>query len=451
MEMTYNEAVRSLLALGLELAAPRQARVQKFDLENIRTLARHLGEPHTKFPSVHIAGTNGKGSTAAMLERILRESGLKTGLYTSPHLERINERISIAGKEISDEDFARSFTLIHELIERLLGSGELAAHPTYFECLTAMALETFSREKVDLAVLEVGMGGRLDATNIVVPAVSVITQIDYDHENYLGYSIEQIAGEKAAIIKPGVPAVLAINRPRARVVAERHGAEVGAPVIEIDRDFRLENVRSIEGRYSASAVHVESAERFNLALALAGRYQLRNALAAVAAARVLRRTGFPITRESIERGLASVEWPGRFEKMGERPTIYLDGTHNPAGARELIDFWDCHLAGRHIILIYGAMRDKAVDEVCGLLFPRASRVILTEPRQKRAISVQALASMTGHFAQHVEKAADPAQAVKQALELARPDDVIFITGSLYLAGDLRPFLRELSSQLRPTS
>ncbi|HVB32904.1 MAG TPA: folylpolyglutamate synthase/dihydrofolate synthase family protein [Patescibacteria group bacterium] len=444
--MTYNEAVESLLALGLELAAPRQARVQKFDLENIRTLARHLGEPQETFPSVHIAGTNGKGSTAAMLEQILREAGLKTGLYTSPHLERINERFRISGQEISDEEFARSFAAVHEWIERLLGSGQLAAHPTYFECLTAMAFETFARQKVNLAVLEVGMGGRLDATNIVKPEVSVITQIDYDHEDYLGHSIEQIAGEKAAIIKPAVTVVLATGRPRARVVAERRAAEIGAPVVEIDRDFRLENIRDADGRASATAIHVESGERFELTLALAGRYQLRNALAALAAARVLVRRGFPVTREAIERGLARAQWPGRLEKMGEGPALYLDGTHNPAGARELIDFWDRHFSGRNILLIYGAMRDKAVDEICGLLFPRAARVILTEPRQSRAISVKALSAMTGHLAQELGAVADPAQAVKQALELARPDDVIFITGSLYLAGDLRPLLRERARQ-----
>jgi dihydrofolate synthase / folylpolyglutamate synthase len=442
MKMTYNEAVQYLLSLGLELAAPRQARVQKFDLENIRTLARQLGEPQRKFASVHIAGTNGKGSTAAMVERILRESGLKTGLYISPHLERINERIQLAGQEISDQDFAESFNEVHRWIERLLASGELAAHPTYFECLTAMALETFARHKVDLAVLEVGMGGRLDATNIVVPEVAVITQIDYDHENYLGHSIEQIAGEKAAIMKPGVPVVLAIGRPRARVVAERHAAEVSSPVIEIDRDFRLENVREIDGRYSATALHVESGERFQVAPALAGRFQLRNALTAVAAVRVLAQRGFAVTRESIERGLAEVRWPVRLEKIGERPAVYLDGSHNPAGARELIDFWEHRFANRRIVLIYGAMRDKAVDEVCGLLFPRAAKVILTEPRQKRAVAVKALAAMTGHLAREFDTVADPVQAVKRALEATGPDDVIFITGSLYLAGDLRPFLRE---------
>ena len=448
-KMTYAEAVKYLLTLGRELAAPRQARVQKFDLENIRLLARHLGEPQRKFPSVHVAGTNGKGSTAAMMESILRESGLRTGLYTSPHLERINERIQLGGQPVSDQEFARSFTVVRDLIERLLASGELAAHPTYFECMTAMAFETFAEQKVEFAVLEVGMGGRLDATNIVTPEVAVITQIDFDHEDYLGHSIEQIAGEKAAIVKPGVPVVLAIERPRARKVVERKAAEAGAPVVEIERDFRLEDVRDEDGLCRATAVHVESGEQFQLKPALAGRYQLRNALAALAAARIVARRGWPVTRESIERGIAQTKWAGRLERFGKQPAIYLDGTHNPAGARELADFWDEHFEGRRVLLIYGAMRDKAVDEIAGLLFPRAGQVILTQPRQARAISVDALGAMTGHLAEHCEQVADPADALRHALKLAGPDDVIFITGSLYLAGDLRALVENLSQQPLP--
>ncbi len=447
--MTYAEAVKYLLTLGRELAAPRQARVQKFDLDNIRLLARHLGEPQTKFPSVHVAGTNGKGSTAAMIEAVLRESGLRTGLYTSPHLERINERIQLSGQPVSDEEFARSFTVVRDLVERLLASGELAAHPTYFECLTAMAFETFARQNVEYAVLEVGMGGRLDATNIVTPEVAVITQIDFDHEDYLGHSIEQIAGEKAAIVKPGVPVVLAIERPRARKVVERRAAEAGAPVVEIDRDFRLENVRDEDGRYRATAVHIESGEAFELKPSLAGRYQLRNALAALAAARIVARRGWPVTRESIERGIARTRWSARLERFGGQPAIYLDGTHNPAGARELADFWDEHFEGRRVLLVYGAMRDKAVDEIAGLLFPRAGQVILTQPRQGRAISVDALAAMTGHLAEHCEQVADPADALRRALKLAGPDDVVFVTGSLYLAGDLRALVEDLTRQPTP--
>jgi dihydrofolate synthase/folylpolyglutamate synthase len=448
--MTYAEAVKYLLTLGRELAAPRQAKVQKFDLDNIRVLARHLGEPQTKFPSIHIAGTNGKGSTAAMIEAVLRESGLQTGLYTSPHLDRINERIQLCGQPVCDEEFARSFTVVRELIERLLASGELAAHPTYFECLTAMAFEIFAGQKVEYAVLEVGMGGRLDATNLVTPEVAVITQIDFDHEDYLGHSIEQIASEKAAIVKPGVPVVMAIERPRARKVVERRAAEAGAPAIEIDRDFRLENVRDEDGCYRATAVHIESGEEFSLQPSLAGRYQLRNALAALAATRILARRGRPVTRESIERGIARTRWPARLERFGAGPAIYLDGTHNPAGAREIADFWDEHFGGRRVLLIYGAMRDKAVDEIAGVLFPRAGQVILTQPRQGRAISVDALAAMTGHLAEHCEQAADPADALRRVLKLAGPNDVVFVTGSLYLAGDLRPLIEDLTRQPLPT-
>src|SRR5271168_1541529 len=210
--MTYEESVRALFSLGRELAAPQQARVQKFGLANITILAEDLGQPQRSSPCVHIAGTNGKGSTAAMLESILRAAGLRTGLYTSPHLERINERIRMGGQNISDEDFAASWTRVQRSIESLMASGKLAAHPTFFECVTAMAFTAFSAHGVELAIYEVGLGGRLDATNIVEPEVAVITSIDFDHENFLGHSIEEIAGEKAGIIKQGARVVCSVER-----------------------------------------------------------------------------------------------------------------------------------------------------------------------------------------------------------------------------------------------
>src|SRR5580704_3768114 len=203
--MTYEEAVRYLLSLGRELAAPTQAAASKFNLENITVLLERLGRPDRAFPTVHIAGTNGKGSTAAFLESILRDAGFRTGLNTSPHLERINERIRIGGEEITDELFAETFTRIHAVIEELLAEGKLRVHPTYFECVTAVAFEAFALERVDFAVIEVGLGGRLDATNIVSPLVSIVTRIDFDHENFLGHSLREIAGEKAGILKPQVP------------------------------------------------------------------------------------------------------------------------------------------------------------------------------------------------------------------------------------------------------
>src|ERR1700751_3281609 len=224
--MNYESAVRYLLSLGRELAAPTQAAAAKFNLENITELLERLGRPDRAYPIVHIAGTNGKGSTAAFLEAMLRDPGFRTGLNTSPHLERINERIRVNGEEVSDEVFAETFTRVREVIEGLLAAGKLRAHPTYFECVTALAFEVFARERVEFAVIEVGLGGRLDATNVVTPLVSVITRIDFDHENFLGHSLREIAGEKAGILKEHVPAVFAAQLPEAHHVLLQRATEL---------------------------------------------------------------------------------------------------------------------------------------------------------------------------------------------------------------------------------
>src|ERR1700688_3257309 len=333
--MTYEESVRYLLSLGRELASPRQASATKFDLVNITVLCEHMGHPELPFESVHVAGTNGKGSTAAMLESILRAAGLRTGLYTSPHLDRINERIRIDGEEISDADFAAAFTRLHEVIEELLAAGFLAAHPTFFECVTALAFDFFAKTGVEFAVCEVGMGGRLDATNVLFPEVAVITQIDFDHENYLGHSIEEIAGEKAGIIKPGARVVSAAEHLFARVVIQRRVAQQSAFLVEIENAFFLEDVTARDGAFSFTAITYDSGVRIPIALKLPGRFQVRNALTALAAARMLAERGAPVEDEAIARGFAAAEWPGRLERISELPEIYVDGTHNPAGAREI--------------------------------------------------------------------------------------------------------------------
>jgi dihydrofolate synthase/folylpolyglutamate synthase len=447
--MTYDESVRYLLSLGRELAAPRQpamggtagAAAQKFDLRNISILADRLNNPQRTCPCVHIAGTNGKGSTAAMLESILRRAGLKTGLYTSPHLVLINERIRVAGEDISDADFSAAFSRVHAFIEVLLASGSLAAHPTYFECLTAMAFDHFARVPVDFAIYEVGMGGRLDSTNIVMPEVAVITQIDFDHESFLGHSIEEIAAEKAGIIKPGAWVVSSAERPEARAVIARRCTELDARLIEVDTAYQVENLRSENGCYRAEVLPARAQRRIPLALAIPGRYQVRNALAALAAARLLAERGFPTDDSTIAHGIAATRWPGRLELVQQNPAVFLDGTHNPAGARTLLDFWNENFPGRRIHLVYGAMRDKAVDEIAGLLFPHASSVTLTEPRQTRAITAAELARIAGHFVSsgRLEVVPDPAEALEHALSLAAPSDAVFATGSLYLAGDLRRY------------
>ncbi len=443
--MNYDESVRSLLRLGRELGAPRQARLEKFGLNSIATLAAELGNPHLAKPCVHVAGTNGKGSTAAMLESILRAAGLHTGLYTSPHLERISERIRIDGKEISDLEFAAIWTRLRSSIEPLMASGKLSSHPTFFECLTAMAFVAFEEHGVDLAIYEVGMGGRFDATNIVQPEVGIITPIDFDHENFLGHSIEEIAGEKAGIIKPGMSVVSSVDRAHARRIIARRCEEVEAQLFDIDQYWRIDRIESLYGCYRAAAFSAQWQSSLVIEPSLPGRFQVRNALAAATAAQLVSKRGFAVSGESIRRGIAQTQWAGRLERLSQRPDLYLDGAHNPAGARELLSFWEENFANHSILLVYGAMRDKAVDEIAGFLFPRADSVILTEPHQPRAVSASMLAEMTGHFAKRSIVIPDPSDALEAALQMAAPGDAIFATGSLYLVGELRGYWKQRST------
>jgi dihydrofolate synthase / folylpolyglutamate synthase len=440
--MNYDASVRYLLSLGRELAAPTQAAAAKFDLENITILAERLGRPDRAYPSAHIAGTNGKGSTAAFLESILRHAGFRTGLNTSPHLEKINERMRINGEEIPDEAFAETFTRIQLLTEELLAAAKLRAHPTYFECVTAMAFEYFARERVEFGVFEVGLGGRLDATNILSPIVTIITRIDFDHENFLGHSLREIATEKAGILKPGVPLVLAEQSPEARDVILARAKSVGCEIIESAQVFRVERESMEEGRIRARIREAYSRKVFEIAPSLPGRFQLQNALNAVAAARLLQNRGFRIPDEALTEGIANTIWPGRLEKLQSAPDVYLDGAHNPGAARQLAHFLEQNFPNRKLWLLYAALRDKAVDEVAGLLFPRAAEVIFTAPRTVRAVSAAQLAEITGHHAAHYSVIPDAESAFDHALAHAKPEDVIFVTGSLYLVGQLRHYWKQ---------
>jgi dihydrofolate synthase / folylpolyglutamate synthase len=440
--MNYDAAVRYLLSLGRELAAPTQAAAAKFDLENITVLAERLGRPDRAYPSAHIAGTNGKGSTAAFLESILRHAGFRTGLNTSPHLEKINERIRVNGEETSDEAFAEIFARIQVLIEELLAASKLRAHPTYFECVTAMAFEYFARERVEFGVFEVGLGGRLDATNILSPVVTIITRIDFDHENFLGHSLKEIAGEKAGILKPGVPVVLAEQHPEAREIIVARARSLGCPVIEPVQIFLVERESMQNGRVHARVIEVESGTIFEIVPSLPGRFQLQNALSALAAARLLHNRSFQIPDDAITRGIAKTVWPGRLEKLQFAPDIYIDGAHNPGAARELAHFLEQNFSGRKIWLIYAALRDKAVDEVAGMLFLHAAEVIFTSPRTSRAVSATQLAEIAGHHAARFSVIPDAERALEHALAEAAPEDAIFITGSLYLVGQLRHYWKQ---------
>ncbi len=441
MSPTYAQAVQRLEWLGHE------GRSLKWDLNNVRAVLERLGHPERRFASVHVAGTNGKGSVAAMVESILRAAGHCTGLYTSPHLERINERIAFAGAPIDDADFAAAFNAVADATESLLAEAALPNHPSFFETLTAMAFWHFAQAGVELAVLEVGMGGRLDATNVVTPEVAVITSIDFDHERYLGYSIEQIAAEKAGIIKPGVPVVNAAEHPLAQSVVPARAAELRAPVVDVDTAYWAEAARTSDfGRYEFLACAADGF-RLRMSPSLRGAFQLRNALTALAAVRELAKRGWAIPAEAIATGIATASWPGRLELARRDPLVFLDGAHNPAGARQVLRFWEEHLAGRRIHLVYGTVREKAVGEIAELLFPPAASVTLTELATPRAAGAESLTDLARSLNPNVRLERDPAQALARALDSAARDDVVFVTGSLFLVGDCRKAFREAAPAL----
>jgi dihydrofolate synthase/folylpolyglutamate synthase len=426
--MTYAAAVRFLYTLGNEVKGA------KLGLERIGRLLEALGRPHDHFHSVHIAGTNGKGSTAAMIESGLRAAGRRTGLYTSPHLLRLNERVQVAGEPVSDEDFAAGWETVRAAVERLLAAGLLDSHPTFFECVTALAFQQFAAAGVEWAVVEVGLGGRLDATNVVRPELAVITPIDFDHEAFLGKAASAISAEKAGILKSGVPAVFSPQRPEAREVLEARALELDIPVVRVEAEWRAEDVTHTEGRYRFTASHC-SGLRFPLLLGLAGEHQVTNALTAVAA---LHRLG--VAPENIASGVEQARWPGRLETAGRDPLVLLDGAHNPAGARALARYLEEHLSRRRIWLVYAAMRDKAVDEVAGLLFPLAHEVLLTRVAQSRALGAETLAEIAGHHHPRVRITAGLAEALAADRGAASPEDVILITGSLFLVAEAKVLL-----------
>jgi dihydrofolate synthase/folylpolyglutamate synthase len=406
--MTYADSVRYLYSLGNEVLTA------KLGLERITALLQALGNPHQGCRWVHVAGTNGKGSTCAMIEAGLRAAGIRTGLYISPHLIEPTERIQICGQPVSQEQFAQAFVRVHETAERMLASSEIDMHPTYFETVTAMAFVLFAEAKLDTVVLEVGLGGRLDATNVVTPELCVITPIDYDHQVFLGDTIEQIAAEKAGILKPDVPAVFAEQRPEAEAVLR---AQAQGPYT-LSRDWPITDL-AIDGR--GSRFQLRGVE---VVCPLAGEHQVENARVAAIA---LSQLGVSAA------GIASTHWPARLELVSERPDIIIDGAHNPAGTRALAAYIRRFYSGRRIWMVYGALRDKAVAEMTSILFPLAYRVILTAPANSRAMAPEDIPAPGAHLTHSI------AEAIAY-LSIVAPEDVIFIAGSLYLAGEARALL-----------
>jgi dihydrofolate synthase/folylpolyglutamate synthase len=472
--MSYVAAVDHLHALAQELspAAPRR----KFDIAHMRTLARALGDPQTTFPSILIAGTNGKGSTAATLAAILAAAGLRTAIYSSPHLARVTERIRIsepatpekstpaaqaaAFLEVSEDDFARLYFRVDETAQRLVSSGELPHHPSFFESITALAFLYFAERRVDIAVLEVGMGGRLDATNIVEPLVSVITDIALDHQEYLGDTIAEIAGEKAGILRPGGIMVTLPQHPEAnQAIGE---AALALTVRGINAAEFLPG-RSLDSHEpAADSIYPLPPNHYDIALGgqllrvrspLAGEHQRRNIALAIAAAVALRdlkynrnNISYNITHAAIEAGIANTFWPGRLEFLP--PDLLLDVAHNPAGAWALRAAIATLPEARPRTLLFSCLRDKDLTEMARILFPLFDsagtrphdHIVFAPIPNPRAASLDDLLAA----ARALDVPAHAAQGVSEALALARSltaagglGGLILATGSVYLVGAIR--------------
>jgi dihydrofolate synthase/folylpolyglutamate synthase len=442
--MSYDTAGASMFALGQELA---QSPSHKFDLAHMRVLVGGLEHPERAFPSVLIAGTNGKGSTASTLASILKVAGLKTGLYTSPHLIRINERIRINGVEISDDDFARLHRDVDGVAEQLVAAGELPWHPSFFEMMTAIAFSHFAREQVEIAVLEVGMGGRLDATNVVEPLVSVITDISLDHQKYLGNTVGEIAREKAGIIRPGGIVVTLPQQPEANDVIGNTILDLEA--VGVSAAPYVPPVSPASAEYGvASAESKLARSRYRLAVMgkeilvespLLGRHQLRNVALAIAAAEELNRKGWGgISAESIERGVRDTEWPGRFQIIAAQkgwPEMVFDVAHNPAGAWALRSALSARYQDRPLIFVFGAMRDKAISEMAEILFPLARAVIATQPSNPRSASPEEISEAGRRTGTEIAAVAEVRVAMERARDRVRDQEVMVVTGSIYLVGE----------------
>jgi dihydrofolate synthase/folylpolyglutamate synthase len=401
--MNYVDSVQFLYALGNEM------KTAKLGLERIRALLDVLDNPQAAFRVVHVAGTNGKGSTCAMIDAGLRAAGFRTGLFTSPHLVEPTERIQIDGMPVTQREFSQAFDVVHEAVERV----NLDAHPTYFETVTAMAFWLFRRMGVEIAVIEVGLGGRLDSTNVVEPELTVITPIDLDHQSFLGDTIELIAAEKAGILKHGVPAVFATQNPRALAVLEAKATELGVRVTHAE-EFAI---RDLE-------IHARGSRFSGIECPLAGDHQVENAITAALALDAL----------GVSRiGIAETRWPGRLEHVSPNPDVVLDGAHNPAGARALERYLNRFYGDRKKWMIFGAMGDKAVPEIGAILFPLASELILTAADSSRSMPPAELAAIAGRG----RTTSNVVDALQLAAREASDGDAIIVTGSLFLVGEAR--------------
>ena len=429
--MNHSEALKYLVSKGNEV------QMMHLGLHRTRAMMEALGNPQERYPSIHIAGTNGKGSVAAMSESILRHAGLVTGLYTSPHLVRVEERIRVNGRQISARRFAALATRIRKTEATLLEKNILDRPLTTFEFLTCAAFLNFAKAKVDIAVFEVGLGGKLDATNIIHPLVSVITGISLDHQNYLGRTLTKIAGEKAGIIKEGVPVISGCNTPAPRRVICRRAKAVRAPILEAFQDCTIQSKRGTHGRFSFD-LRTPRRQYRNLRLSLAGEYQIRNATLAVLAIEALK--SFPIKVRDIREGLACTAWSGRLDAYQSRRRTLLDGAHNPEGAQLLRDFLILEKE-QEVHFVFGVVRDKNIRGIGNAIFPIAASIHLTPLVNTRSAAPAEVAAMHKRYAPRMKIHSNMREALRAAWEECSASGLVVVTGSLYLVGELLPFVR----------
>ena len=403
----------------------------KLGLDIITQILTGLGNPQSAYRTIHIAGTNGKGSVASMLTGMLQAAGYSVGLYTSPHLVHFNERIRINGRPVSDAEIVDSYRAIRKVQQ---GDRE----PTFFEFTTAMALHLFKQHKVDWAVIETGMGGRLDATNVLTPELSIITNISLEHKSYLGNTIATITYEKAGIIKPQTPVITGVRQPSAVAVVTERAAKLKAPCYRMGHDFRCRRLPSGAFHYTG----IDHRWR-NLATNLLGRHQVDNAGLALAAAEVLMRKGVAIDETHVRHALTHTAWPGRLETVCQEPLIILDGAHNLAAARNLSRYLEETYPDRDIIMVAGILDDKPAQEMLAALLPVCRRAVITSPTIGRAIPAEELAPIAKTFVDEVDEIPTVDRAVARALQIVESGQVIVIAGSLYVVGEAVQTLQKM--------
>lgn len=452
--LAYNEALARLYGrINYERVSQHDFTTSMFKLERMSALLELCGHPELNLPALHIAGTKGKGSTAAMTAAMLQAAGYRVGLFISPHVNRFEERMTVNGEGPTRDEFVELFGKVQELVDRLEDRGPEWS-PTFFEATTALAWLFFARRGAQLAVLEVGLGGRLDATNVCRPLVTVITSISRDHTQLLGEALEQIAGEKAGIIKPGVPVISGVMEEPARGVIRAMAQERSAALLQLGHDIRLDELSSCAPPDSdgvpRSRMTVTTPWRCHKEIAspLPGRHQARNAALALAAVDALAEAGFRVEPEAVARGLASVDWPLRIEVLGRRPLVVADAAHNDASIAALLQTLR-GVPARRRVLVFGASRDKHVDDMLRLIDGEFDDVILTQytgnPRALSARGLARRAASAGLTGFRVESSARAAWDL--AASLAGPEDLICVTGSLFLAAELRELI--LTSATHP--